>query len=323
VVIFLEGNITKNQHYVPQGYLKSFSDTQDKCYVYDKLKKTSFKTNIRNILSKRFFYDFDYESFIEENKINKQLISEIPTKQTIEKILSEIEGYFPNILKNIDKNFKWFSLRNLNRFEVYRFISIQIIRTPNGKKNILSAYKAINNEITEKLENLFFAHELFDIIKCERNPIILEMLLKDYGHMSIGVNKSNIYFLTSDTPVMFINKFNDEKNIVYYPVTPVRCIILSKYNTVDSNLNAVLQDFMCGKYKCKKLYDIPKESYRREQQLIQKLNPQTIDINDVCAEKLNVICAISADRYIISNQKFDIDLYINVIENYNTSHKNQ
>ena len=41
-------NPTKNQHYVPQGYLRNFS-TKDQIFAYDKRERRKFKTNVRNV----------------------------------------------------------------------------------------------------------------------------------------------------------------------------------------------------------------------------------------------------------------------------------
>jgi len=48
---------TKNQHYVPQFYLKNFSADDKTIWVYDKSSKKSFRTGVANIAAERFFYD--------------------------------------------------------------------------------------------------------------------------------------------------------------------------------------------------------------------------------------------------------------------------
>src|SRR5271166_6842894 len=47
----------KNQHYVPQFYLKGFSADGKNVFVFDKVAKKSFKTGVAKIGSEQLFYE--------------------------------------------------------------------------------------------------------------------------------------------------------------------------------------------------------------------------------------------------------------------------
>jgi hypothetical protein len=49
--------VVKNQHYVAQGYLRAFADTNEQLFVFDKQGQKVFHTGVRNVASEKFFYD--------------------------------------------------------------------------------------------------------------------------------------------------------------------------------------------------------------------------------------------------------------------------
>ncbi|MDI0267828.1 DUF4238 domain-containing protein [Clostridioides difficile] len=303
----MKNKTTKNQHYVPQVYLESFINKKGHCYVYDKLDDKFFSSTPRNIMSIRYFYDFDLEKFKSYNEIYSKFYDKpILSKQVLEENLALIEGGYHEIINNINNdNFNWFSVNKLHYLDMYKYITIQFIRTPKGKKYLLELNKLFfKKDFSKEYENIFVLKELSDITKCEKNSVILEMFLEDYSHLSIGINKSDIPFITSDNPVMIIDKYNDKDEIVYYPITPTRCILLKKYNKVDSKYKEVLDDFARGKYKIQNSYDFENEIYRREKELNNRLNPLTIDLNNEEVKNFNLTCANTAERYLVSNEDF-------------------
>ena len=61
-IIKMNNKETKNQHFVPETYLESFTD-DGKCCVYNKKNGKQFSTTPRNILSRRYLYDFDFSKY--------------------------------------------------------------------------------------------------------------------------------------------------------------------------------------------------------------------------------------------------------------------
>ena len=156
----------------------------------------------------------------------------------------------------------------------------------------------------ERFENIILAKELFNILDDNMKSVLLEMLLNEYGHITIGINNTKIPFVTSDNPVFIMPYIWDEKKeemMLYYPVTPTRCLIFHKRNYVDSQLNEVLKEVTTGKFVINDLSDITQEAYKREKEILRKLNPETrsLQMEDVLV--LNTVCVGQAEQYIISN----------------------
>ena len=89
---------------------------------------------------------------------------------------------------------------------------------------------------------------------------------------------------------------------MYYPITPKRCIFFRKRKYVSSQLNNVLEDVKLGKFAIKELSDITQEAYRREKEMLKKLNPETITLNKGEILVCNACCKEVATRYIVSSQ---------------------
>ena len=75
-------NKVKNQHFVPRFYLKNFTDSNDKIFVYDKTTYKVFQTAVENVACENYFYD------------SVRLETEFKEKQYLEKFYSSIESEF-------------------------------------------------------------------------------------------------------------------------------------------------------------------------------------------------------------------------------------
>lgn len=300
-----------NEHYVPRAYLDAFANAKKQCKVFDKKNGKYFVTNIQNILSERYLYDFEQE-----------LIADFPSvdEQAVEKILGmTIDGYWKKVVENIRSNFQWFSVKNiLNFLSVYKCAAIQMIRTPKGKRNLLNIYNEVYGVSTnERLENVFLAKELFDIIDDDMKSVLLKMFLNEYGHITIGVNDTKTPFITSDNP-LFVMPYiwgKDSKELmIFYPVTPTRGLIFHKRNYVGSQLNEVLKEVPTVKFVINDFPDIMEKAYKREKEIFSELNPESrsLQMEDVLV--LNTYCVAQAEQYIISNSspqenRLWIDIY--------------
>ncbi|MED3681835.1 DUF4238 domain-containing protein [Bacillus thuringiensis] len=87
----------KNEHYVPQLYLKAFANEKNQLFVYDKVKKTCYINNIDKVAAEGKYFDMplpDGANIPEIEKMNKE--------QLIEKHFSEkIEGPYKRYLNQI------------------------------------------------------------------------------------------------------------------------------------------------------------------------------------------------------------------------------
>lgn len=226
----------KNQHYVPQFYLERFSikkNNVNQISVYDKKRKKFFPTNIRNVASSRFFYDFpsvnELNDLIEDRTELEQFLMEnddsIFNDQIIENFFSEeVENSFKKILDKIitgyTMTYKHNDLKDIISKEdkelLSFYIALQMTRTNEFRERILEfeekALKGIilmqarfqfpelkqsDFEILKKreLDSLSHASYMFGIAE-KIAPLL-------FSHVwSIGINISSLPFYTSDHPVV-------------------------------------------------------------------------------------------------------------------------
>lgn len=294
-------NKVANEHYVPQAYLKSFSNSNEQCYVYDKINNKHFRSHISNILAERYLYDFPEELLKD--------ISGLDT-QSVEKILGNtVDVFWKNIAENIEQNFGWFSTRYSYHFlDTYRCATIQLLRTPKGKKMLLNIYQeAYKRKIDENSENAIFAHELLKIFDDNMQSVFWEFILNEYSHISVGLNETDIPIISSDNPIVVLPSiWNKGETMIYYPITPKRCILFMKRKYVECQLNTVMKDVLEMRVIVSDLSDITQEAYNREKAMLKILNPETIDLKQEDIIVLNTYIAKSSERFIISNQNMKI-----------------
>lgn len=299
---------TDNEHYVPKTYLRSFSDKNEHCQVFDKCNIKYFSSSVDNILAERYLYDFDMDLFGENINVDKQ---------AVEKTLGRtVDDFWKNIVDNITDNYEWFTLKySYHYLDVYKCMAIQLIRTPRGKRILSDIYSELyKKESDVKFENILLAREIFNILDENLKSPLLEMLLNDYGHISIGINNTEIPFITSDNPVITVPDLWEEQKhemMMYYPITPNRCLFFHSRKKVDPQLNQVLEEVKKGKFIISNMYDIPQEVHRREKKINEELNPKTRQVTMDKVLILNTCMNKTATRFIVSNVSIrDNELWI-------------
>lgn len=303
-----------NEHYVPRAYLRAFSNNKEQCFVFDKTNNKVFQSNIQGILSQRYLYDFDRELLSGFQNVEEQ---------AIEKILGEtIDGYWRNIVENIEQNYQWFSIRYSWHFlDVYRCVAIQMMRTPKGKKNLLDIFNEVYKKQQDaRFENIVLAKEIFNVLDDNMDSVLLEILLNEYGHITVGINQTSIPFITSDTPVFQMPYIWDDKRnemMIFYPITPTRCLIFHKRHYVKNMLNEVINETATGQFLIKDLADITQEAYRREKEHLARLNPESRILTEEDVLVMNTCCVGLAEQYVIcsqipKSQEFWLDSYKNL-----------
>lgn len=82
----------KNQHYVPQFYLKYFTNPQEKLCTFDKFENKMLPfTNAKKLACEKYFYDFPQPSGTKERQ------------QPMEKWFSELETKASKFMNHIQK----------------------------------------------------------------------------------------------------------------------------------------------------------------------------------------------------------------------------
>ena len=166
----------RNQHYVPQSYLKNFilnpNKNEKQIFVFDKVIQKKFTNSIKNIPYERYFYDFP-----------EILVSPGEDPQKVENFFSELEGRQQKLLKHIQKKIDWiFSLRKkgnayskkvLNqsqKIDLSYIVAFQLFRTKEFRNSLLEM-----REVTKPLFDKLIGQEINEIITqvAEEYSIIL------------------------------------------------------------------------------------------------------------------------------------------------------
>lgn len=226
---------TKNQHYVPQMYIKRFGyGTKDKPKI-SVLKKTEkvilHDQNPYNFAAKRYFYDTtedilekvlekDLELFpsIKESKYYKD-------EQFTEHALSRLEGQYCKLLDQIEKN--PFSIyEDKNRIGFICFIHELAYRTKSFRDRIDDTNYITEKVLNELCDDMGLSEEvkkntieqncisgkniqLEQILSVKPTLETIEKVLINYDWY-IGYNETELDFIISDNPAQMVwQGFND------------------------------------------------------------------------------------------------------------------
>jgi len=255
------GNI--KQHYVPQFYLKNFSDN-DQLYVFNIPDKVTYISNIKDIGCQRFFYDTDARilpAFIEENVSDEQFVD------------NKIRTYNEDLCAPIIKSFESISevfmeVNNIDGIHVddrtfdiiIDFILLQFVRTPKFRNHFDKlariVYEIMSNyslpfkhdvEYWKQFNHNMFIYGVLSICESGSDIKLSDMYLEVNGEMlnyikkfkeqlicsgrSFLISNQTKYFMTSDNPVSIQwneNLFDDFK-FVYLPINKsLGCIFYNK-----------------------------------------------------------------------------------------------
>lgn len=234
--------VVKNQHYVPQYYLRNFTNEQSLICSFDKFKQKSFPSNVKNIASETYFYDF-----LQDSEGGKRV-------QKMEKFFSELEGKASRFTLHIQKKVEGiFNLRNLGKaysikvltsdqkLDLSCLIAIQALRTRDFRNFLIEMFQKsqfIANDITEvytieslkkfeeeysvKLNEPLVEHiksigadiglSILNVLKTDGIPVVQAQFIFDhYKELSetllnhiwmIGINDTSQPLYTSDHPVV-------------------------------------------------------------------------------------------------------------------------
>ncbi|MGB3308269.1 MAG: DUF4238 domain-containing protein [Nodosilinea sp.] len=145
--------ITKNQHYVPQGYLRNFA-IKEQIFVLDKIKKTVYLTNVKNVAQDRYFNDFP-DVFLPEEYREKA------KSQFIEKDLAKVESNFSKFLKLIIDCLEDIEGRDLfnsigvmdeeAKINFSAFLTLQLVRTNTFRQQTGGMFQSLV-DLKEKMD---------------------------------------------------------------------------------------------------------------------------------------------------------------------------
>lgn len=280
--------MVKNEHYIPQFYLKRFGNN-GKIDAYDIQKqKYILNTNVVNLASQRFFYDIEpnklknHNDFLKRafNITNEELTSDI---QYVEKILSNIENKMSTYLEQFEHDY---TLINNEDFlsSLFLFIRTLSIRTVGYRETLsnittqtsqwlksLNIEKCANFPLEIPPEELAKIQQLEYIVSLPDTYKKSILFFNNYN-IFIGINNTELGFLISNEPYIgFELGFND----ICFPINRFISIIMQVKN-VDNNF------LICTKKP-------------------NRDNIVNLDIRDV--EKYNMLQNHLKSKFLFGNQK--------------------
>lgn len=270
-----EGNqsiVKKNQHYVPQRYLRKFAEHFN---IFDKVKQELRNNqNVKNYASERFFYDVDFQELLEEAKLEGYSID--PDIEKLSKIVDkqDLENVFANKVETImfdpfDHIIASYILTpktayaNKNvipeemKATIAYYLSIQFVRTKEYREKIIQMYEKGTKLFLKKgLGDEFDPAFLNNIeIKLKKNKINLihnqhlldtemleELSMALLSHIwFVAVNETEESFYTSDNPlVLYGHKeqqgLKSEGIEIVFPINPKIAIVMREVKYFNDDL---------------------------------------------------------------------------------------
>lgn len=191
----------KNNHYIPQGILKNFSNNK-KIFWYSKLEERKQKQTIKKVAVKSFLYQYP------ESKISLERI-----------FFDKIDSDAPVVIQKIIKDRSLENLNDNEKSKLLKYIASQLIRTPSTKNNILNFEESIKDQIHPEITIVKkdpVSDYLNSIIV---NTDLLINILKEKNANLLFANEGE-NFIIGDAPVLTFNKTDKKTVEIIYEVFP-------------------------------------------------------------------------------------------------------
>lgn len=161
------GNNTKNQHYVPEFYLRRFLNENGKLSVYNVGDNTILENqNPNNYAAQRYFYDVDKDTLLELMEEVFELFPEMSNSpalddpQFIEHALGRVESEINVIFARIEEVPERLYVQDI-QIKLLIFIHEMIYRTEGYRVTIDN----IDQQLSSHLENLGLTKQQIDLAK--------------------------------------------------------------------------------------------------------------------------------------------------------------
>jgi hypothetical protein len=206
----------KKQHYVPQFYLRRFTDERGLVHVFDKFTTQGFKTPVANVASETGFYD-----------IPRELADGLDDPQIVEKALERVEQGFAKALEDVLEELPLHRRKlGLERKIIHRkrrealayALAIQIARTRQARNFNIELQGKLLRAIMDRVVGVEAPGISLDDYSLEYKPEFAPLdharmlfgarfvrALADalFSHIWVlGVNRTSHMFYTSDSPVV-------------------------------------------------------------------------------------------------------------------------
>ena len=294
---------SKKHHYVPQSLLKQFriANSSSQIYVYDKNRKSSFKSSIRDAGSENHFNTFmnadqriNFESVFQKNDDRlAQLIDVLTTDEHTNRLNTQ------------------------DRSDLLHIISAQIVRTKIHRTSMLSVAEQMIDSLKDagfdkdELLNFSIPSEdevrQFALSSYLKSDELVESISGKVGFL-IRCDSGNSFW-TSDNPVVLHNTFP-------YGDVALGAAGIEIYFPISSKLAL---GFYCPSIFSKMKYllssnyaDVDKELY--SSMLSALKNGEAISLGPKTATFINSLQVLQSTRFIYSASNADFSLVDSILE---------
>ncbi len=231
---------TKNQHYIPQFYLKLFTDENERFCVYSiNEKRLLTRQHPKKFAAKRYFYDSNKEELLKVLGETLQLYPELEFQidlsepQFVEKYFSKSESdakiVIEKVANNIDELFLKENMQKLIIFFHDLCARTEFVRNQYGyfNKTLNTHIDGMNFPNKEKYKKYNEKEtQLYQIFSVSEFLKTAKMLIENYDWF-VRINKSEINFIIGDNPLhgIFVGQ-----NDICFPISKRKAIILRAKN---------------------------------------------------------------------------------------------
>ncbi|MGW8114546.1 DUF4238 domain-containing protein [Caproicibacterium sp. NSD3] len=225
----------KRQHYVPQFYLKNFSDKNQKSIGLYRFtdQKLIINASIKDIAYRNNFYDED---------------------NSIENTLTNMEGRWNEILnvfigKNIPADtMKWVEKeKDEIAYDIFQLFAVTEARTAQQGDSVFKMIKTIETKVGSEMPSDNYNRYFGSMPELKRHPSNVSLSISGksipfYGGLDLLViyNTSNIKFITSDAPIFSINPYYQKRK--YNNNFGLRSMGLQKFLPISGDVCLCLYD---------------------------------------------------------------------------------
>ena len=333
----MSNDITANQHYVPQSYLRRFASAKDQVHVFDKSKKNQFVTGIRNVASERYFYDLPADEVDKDADL-----------QVFEKMFQKVEEHF---IIAVDKLITLVEEGKNMEIEQKQalayFLHVQQARTRKSRNQQTELLEKMLTNLGEKELKLksFDPEELGFSVEMDEKAVagLQAGMIFDYkealyfvnallDHICfIGINETKYSLWTSDDPVVVQpHKYHSVMSMagtasegveIAFPLTPKLILILFE-RTFHRDLSTrpyehiMLNEEDVAYYNEMQVEQSHRQVYSRDEnftlartfceQYPELCNPEraTVEVNELNIDGKEIIHAKSVGLSLRRNRRF-------------------
>lgn len=241
--------LVRNQHYVPQFYLRKFGSgkkTKRKVWVFNKKTLALKEEFVKNIASSDYFYDIEEEFVLEGYSEDKRQLFE----EFFGNLETKVSNSFDKLINKVEDIYEKsaiFDIEYEDRMNLSHFITFQFFRTNSFREKISSFQEDVLVDISKILKK-----EPILLNESQKKLLHLEFF-KAYFESDMLIHKSiynrtwiilknntNLKICTSDNPV-YLEQFRDlgpygysilTADLIVFPLTPKYILCMYRQDTV-------------------------------------------------------------------------------------------